>query len=177
MEAREMMEQAGSKTAHDNSYVNQCVAKWAPLLESTGKMDPINVPRVKRDTAVLLENQRQYIAGKLEEDTLSGNAGYFTKYVLPVLRRVWPNQIANQLVSVQPMTAPVGGVFYFERKFGNRKGTKNTQGGIGNVPTDMAYDGELNAGDNMQQDFARYYSSEFNDYDVTCTDTVLLQLP
>jgi hypothetical protein len=131
--------------------------------------DPINNHYVRRCTAIIMENEMDHIKS-LHEDTLSTNAGAFTKYVFPVLRRVFPNLIANQLVSVQPMTAPVGGIFYYEKKYDDRKGTKIPQYGITNAPYNMAYDGALAAGDNINQNFARMYSSEYVDYDVICTE-------
>lgn len=100
-EARQLLEMAGPNTIHDTGYANACISKWQPLLESTGKEDPIQVPYIKKVTAVLLENEMQHLK-QLNEDTLSTNTGYFTKYTFPILRRVWPNLIANQIVSVQP---------------------------------------------------------------------------
>jgi len=169
-EARQLLEMAGPRTIHDDSYANSCISKWKPLLESTGKTDPIQVPYVRKVTAVLLENEMQHLK-QLNEDTLSTNTGYFTKYTFPILRRVWPNLIANQIVSVQPMTAPVGGIFYYEKKYTDRKGSKIPYSGISNAPTAMSYDGELAAEDNMQQNLGKYYASEFIDYDAVCTDT------
>lgn len=69
------------------------------------------------------------------------------------------------------MNSPVGGVFYYEKKYVDEKGTKIPVNGISNDATDMAYDGKLAAGDNMIQNFGKYYSSEFIDYDAVCTDT------
>src|SRR5574337_1253929 len=40
------------------------------------------------------------------------------KIAFPVVRRVFPNLIANQIVSVQPMTAPVGNLFYQNYVYG-----------------------------------------------------------
>jgi len=164
LEARHLLEAAGPKSVHDKSYSAACMGKWGKVLNG--------IPNgyVKKCTAILLENQMEHVKG-LQEDTLSTDTGAFHKYTFPILRRVWPNLIANQLVSVQPTTSPVAAMFYYEKKFDNRKGTKIPQGGITNNPTDMAYDGQLAAGDNMVQNFAKYYSSEFVDYDVTCTDT------
>jgi hypothetical protein len=167
-EARALLEQAGPKTIHDNSYASACVSKWSDLLEGI----PVQHDNgyTKKATAILLENEMEHIKS-FHEDTLSTNAGSFTKYIFPILRRVFPNLIANQLVSVQPMTAPVGGVFYYEKKYDDRKGTTIPQAGISDDPTDTDYDGELQADDNINQNFAKYYSSEFIDYDVACTDT------
>lgn len=167
-EARALLEQSGPRTIHDRSYASACMGKWGELLEGI----PVQHDNgyTKKATAILLENEMEHIKS-LHEDTLSTNAGAFTKYVFPILRRVFPNLIANQLVSVQPMTSPVSGIFYYEKKYDNRKGTKVPQAAIANNPTDMAYDGALAADDNLNQNFAKYYSSEFVDYDAVCTDT------
>jgi len=167
-EARQILEQAGPKTIHDTGYANACIGKWGQLLEATDKADPIQMPYVKKVTAVLLENEMQHLKD-LHEDTLSTNTGYFTKYVFPILRRVWPNLIANQIVSVQPMTSPVSGIFYYEKKYTDRKGTMIPPNGQSGSPTDGNWNGQLAANSNMQQNFGRYYSSEFVDYDVVCT--------
>jgi hypothetical protein len=169
-EARQILEQAAPRTLHDSGYANACIGKWGQLLEATDRTDPIQAPYIKKVTAVLLENEMEHLKS-LHEDTLSTNTGYFTKYVFPILRRVWPNLIANQIVSVQPMTSPVSGIFYYEKKYTDRKGTMIPPNGQSGNPTDQDWNGELAEGSNMQQNFGRYYSSEFVDYDVVCTDT------
>jgi len=100
-EARQILEENGRGTVYDESRGRLCEQRWAKLLESKSTTDRINDPYVRRCTALLLENELDHIK-TLHEDTLSSNAGAFTKYVFPVLRRVFPNLIANQLVSVQP---------------------------------------------------------------------------
>ncbi len=100
-EARQILQENGKRTVFDDSYSKLCEQRWGKLLEAVDNRDPINNSYVKRCTAILLENEMDHIKS-LHEDTLSSNAGAFTKYVFPVLRRVFPNLIANQLVSVQP---------------------------------------------------------------------------
>jgi len=130
----------GQKHISNQSYVQAVNTKWGKLVEG------IQNPFVRGVTSVLLENQLNYLEN-LNEDTLSTGIASFTKYIFPVLRRVFPNLIANQIVSVQPMTSPVGGVFTYEYKYGDTKGgaTKDT---------------------NLIQNFQRYYSSEKIDNEV-----------
>jgi hypothetical protein len=45
----------------------------------------------------------------------------FTKLSFPLVRRVYPNLIANEIVSVQPMTGPTGALFYLDYKFTNKE--------------------------------------------------------
>jgi len=141
MEARQMLQEAQS--VHDQSYVSALVKKWGPLLENVKQDHTRNV------MAVLFENQSQYLQ-TLNEETRSTNVGSFLKFVFPILRRVWPNLIANEIVSIQPMTAPVGGIFYYELKYGTTKG-------------------KVTAGQNLIQNFNRFYSSEKIDGEVIGT--------
>jgi len=130
-----LMQEAGTRSIRNDSYTGQLEEKWGEFLKG------ISHSYLRRSMAMLMENQFLDMRHQIQEDTLSTNAGSYTKYIFPVLRRVFPNLIANEIVSVQPMTAPVGAVFYFEYKHGKSKG--NTE-----------------AGTNLIQNFDRYYSSE-----------------
>jgi len=138
MEARRLLSEGGQRTAIDASYVNQVSQKWQPLLEG------IQNPYQRGVMAMVFENQMDHLRS-LNEETLSTGVGSFTKYIFPILRRVFPNLIANNIVSVQPMTAPIGGVFTYEHKYGQSKG-------------------RATANNNLIEDFQRNYSSEYIDY-------------
>ena len=59
--------------------------------------------------AVTLENTRKYLAESATAGaTSAGNVATLNRVILPVIRRVMPTVIANELVGVQPMTGPVG---------------------------------------------------------------------
>ena len=56
-----------------------------------------------------LENTRKYLAEtSAAGSTTAGNVATLNRVILPVIRRVMPTVIANELVGVQPMTGPVG---------------------------------------------------------------------
>jgi len=56
-----------------------------------------------------LENTRRYLSEAATAGaTSSGNVATLNRVILPVIRRVMPTVIANELVGVQPMTGPVG---------------------------------------------------------------------
>ena len=57
---------------------------------------------------VVLENTRKYLKESSAGTTVSGNIATLNRVILPVIRRVMPTVIANELVGVQPMTGPVG---------------------------------------------------------------------
>jgi len=96
-------------------------ARWAHL---TGKkIDPndrIDRPNVRIMTEVLLDNMRGYLA---EDTVTTGMVTPFTTFALPLVRRVFPRLLANDLFSVQPMTQPTGKIFFFDTKYtgGNRR--------------------------------------------------------
>jgi hypothetical protein len=59
--------------------------------------------------AATLENTRKYLAEAASAGTTAaGNIATLNRVILPVIRRVMPTVIANELVGVQPMTGPVG---------------------------------------------------------------------
>ena len=56
-----------------------------------------------------LENTRKYLSESASTgSTSAGNVATLNRVILPVIRRVMPTVIANELVGVQPMTGPVG---------------------------------------------------------------------
>jgi hypothetical protein len=59
--------------------------------------------------SVILENTKKYLRENASSgSTVSGNVATLNRVILPVIRRVMPTVIANELVGVQPMTGPVG---------------------------------------------------------------------
>ena len=59
--------------------------------------------------ASTLENTRKYLSEAAGAGaTSAGNVATLNRVILPVIRRVMPTVIANELVGVQPMTGPVG---------------------------------------------------------------------
>jgi len=57
---------------------------------------------------VTLENTRRYLAESATAGaTSAGNVATLNRVILPVIRRVMPTVIANEIVGVQPMTGPV----------------------------------------------------------------------
>lgn len=60
------------------------------------------------DTA--FEGFEPTIDAKVHQRTLN-------KVILPIIRRVMPTIIANDIIGVQPMTGPVGEIFSLKTKF------------------------------------------------------------
>jgi hypothetical protein len=59
--------------------------------------------------ATTLENTKKYLSESATAGaTSAGNVATLNRVILPVIRRVMPTVIANEIVGVQPMTGPVG---------------------------------------------------------------------
>jgi len=83
--------------------------------------------------AATLENTRKYLAESATAGaTSAGNVATLNRVILPVIRRVMPTVIANELVGVQPMTGPVGQIHTlrvrYADNFDSTSGTDTTAG-------------------------------------------------
>ena len=59
--------------------------------------------------AAILENTRRWLKESASSGaTAAGNVATLNRVILPVIRRVMPTFIANEIVGVQPMSGPVG---------------------------------------------------------------------
>jgi len=80
-----------------------------------------------------LENTRKYLSESATAGaTSAGNVATLNRVILPVIRRVMPTVIANELVGVQPMTGPVGQIHTLRVRyaddFNSTNGTDTTAG-------------------------------------------------
>jgi hypothetical protein len=76
---------------------------------------------------VLLENTRkQLLAESSAGTTTAGNIATLNRVILPVIRRVMPTVIANELVGVQPMTGPVGQIHTLRVRYANSLADNST---------------------------------------------------
>jgi hypothetical protein len=88
------------------------LSKWS----DTGLLEGIGDDRTKSTMARLLENQAQELLR--EANTMSGGeVEGFAAVAFPIVRRVFGSLIANELVSVQPMSLPSGLIFFLDFKF------------------------------------------------------------
>jgi len=141
------------------------LSKW----ESTGLLEGLQSDHDKNNMARLLENQAKELLR--EASTMGGGAGTgdvegFAAVAFPIVRRVFAGLIANDLVSVQPMSLPSGLIFFLDFTFqennvsprmGNTTGesiygtnqvAKGIQGGVDlvNATTKGGFSGPLRDG-------------------------------
>jgi hypothetical protein len=81
-------------------------SRWGETKEAL--LEGLNGTR-RNSMSVILENTRRYLKENASAgSTAAGNIATLNRVILPVIRRVMPTVIANELVGVQPMTGPVG---------------------------------------------------------------------
>ena len=92
---------------------NELMTRWKPVLEG------IDNEYTRKMTAQLLDNQAKSILAEKQDrvdeadaPTTVGKLGTFQKFAFPLIRRVYPQLIANNIVGVQPMSGPVSQIFY-----------------------------------------------------------------
>jgi hypothetical protein len=83
--------------------------------------------------ATTLENTRKYLSESATAGaTSAGNVATLNRVILPVIRRVMPTVIANELVGVQPMTGPVGQIHTLRVRYSD---TFSATAGVGGNTT------------------------------------------
>ena len=99
--------------------------KW----QATGLLEGLKGVN-KDNMARLLENQAAELLKETANSLSTGAAGLassgqvvgFTNVAFPIVRRVFAGLIANEIVSVQPMSLPAGLLFYLDYTYGNNVG-------------------------------------------------------
>jgi len=89
--------------------------KFKELLEST-KYAPLNGSD-KNAMGLLLENAQRDLDQLINEGTLAGDVAQFTPILMPMVRRVYPTLIANELLGIQPMTMPTGFIYALTNQY------------------------------------------------------------
>jgi hypothetical protein len=98
------------------------LTKW----ERTGLLEGITDDRSRNSMARLLENQAKELLR--ESSAMSaGDVEGFAAVAFPIVRRVFAGLIANDLVSVQPMSLPSGLIFFLDFTFSPNLGASQSQ--------------------------------------------------
>ena len=106
----------GIRDRHVGQQNKRLVEKWSRTGLLRG-MEEVN----RENMATLLENQAAQVLR--ESNTMSGGeVGGFTNIAFPIVRRVFGGLIANELVSIQPMSLPSGLLFYLDYTYGTPGG-------------------------------------------------------
>ena len=93
--------------------------KW----ERTGLLEGLDNDRTRNSMARLLENQAKELLR--ESSAMSaGDVEGFAAVAFPIVRRVFGGLIANDLVSVQPMSLPSGLIFFLDFTVSDETGNR-----------------------------------------------------
>jgi hypothetical protein len=135
-------------------------AQWS----RTGLLDGINDRFVRSTTAVLLENQR--LINEVSTDT--SDIAQFKRISIPLVRRIYPQLIANKIVSVQPLLGPTGLVYYLRFRYSSNKGATRGASNNGGFPGDDVNTLMQRASGDANLD--NWYTHQFVPNEVTSTD-------
>ena len=82
-------------------------SKWTAVKEKLTEGLSANRKTVMES---VLDNHRKLMLNESASAgaTSAGNIATLNKVILPIMRRVMPTVIANEIIGVQPMTGPVG---------------------------------------------------------------------
>ena len=97
------------------------ISKW----ENTGLLEGLSDDNVRNGMARLLENQAKELLREASS-MRAGDVEGFAAVAFPLVRRVFGNLIANDLVSVQPMSLPSGLIFFLDFLTSDESGAGNT---------------------------------------------------
>ena len=90
------------------------LSKW----EATGLLEGLEGDAKRQGMARLLENQASQLL-KEASSMAAGDVEGFAAVAFPLVRRVFGGLVANELVSVQPMSLPSGLIFFLDFTYAN----------------------------------------------------------
>ena len=150
MEINSLLESAnGYKSLQADA--DRLAEKWSAsgLLEGLGEKETANM-------AMILENQAKQIVAEANTNNVGGashggGAGeQWAGVALPLVRKVFAQIVAQDFVSVQPMSLPSGLVFYLDFKYGDtangRTDGDNMYGNVTEGSTKMTKDTDPSGG-------------------------------
>ena len=114
----------GIRSRHMGEENSRLVEKWS----RTGLLRGLEATK-RENMARLLENQTAELLREQSSVGTGGGAGSasgdlrgFSNIAFPIVRRVFGGLVANELVSIQPMSLPSGLLFYLDYTYGSNVG-------------------------------------------------------
>ena len=98
-------------------------AKLATKWDKSGLLEGMESSTEKNNMAMLLENQAKQLVNEASQTSTvsnqftAGNSEAWAGVALPLVRRVFGEIVAKDLVSVQPMNLPAGLIFYLDFQY------------------------------------------------------------
>ena len=99
--------------------------KWA----KSGLLEGIESSTERNNMSMLLENQAKQLVNEANTTSTSvstsvGNSEAWAGVSLPLVRRIFGEIVAKDLISVQPMNLPAGLIFYLDFQYGSANGNQ-----------------------------------------------------
>lgn len=94
--------------ANDKTYAGDLISS-----KNYSKLDA----KRSQDMNILLANTQRDIKSCLNENTMTADVAQFTPIIMPMVRRIYPNLIANELLGVQPMSMPTGFIYALTNQY------------------------------------------------------------
>ena len=103
-------------------------AKLAGKWSKSGLLEGIESSTERNNMAMLLENQAKQLVNEsnttgVGANIQTGNSEAWAGVALPLVRRVFGEIVAKDLISVQPMNLPAGLIFYLDFQYGTTDAT------------------------------------------------------
>ena len=147
------------------------VAKW----EKTGLLEGLTNDSEKSGMSRLLENQAKELLREASS-MAAGDVEGFAAVAFPLVRRVFGGLIANDLVSVQPMSLPSGLIFFLDFQFASgRSGVRQNDSLYGGNVVGQQVTGGVNLNPASGSNGAGQFYNLSNGYSSptgSCTDAL-----
>jgi len=118
-------------------------AKLSSKWEKSGLLEGIESSTEANNMSMLLENQAKQLVNEANATgtgnsfNSAGNGEAWAGVALPLVRRVFGEIVAKDLVSVQPMNLPAGLIFYLDFQYGTANGGKSLTESLYGASEDM----------------------------------------
>jgi len=116
---------------------NRLISKWnrTGLLRGLAEHSRETMARLLENQAAQLLRESNNISSISSNGAMgtSGDLQGFTNIAFPIVRRVFGGLVANELVSIQPMSLPSGLLFYLDYTYGTDVGGDDARGNAGNL--------------------------------------------
>ena len=117
-------------------------AKLAGKWEKSGLLEGIDSSTEKNNMSMLLENQAKQLVNEANSTGTgatfnAGNSEAWAGVALPLVRRVFGEIVAKDLISVQPMNLPAGLIFYLDFQYGGAGNFKSANESLYGATSDL----------------------------------------
>jgi len=167
MNINSLLEGASPYKSQQNEAA-KLTSKW----KRSGLLEGYSSETDKTNMAVLLENQAKQLVNEANAagtgtSISTGNSEAWAGVALPLVRRVFGEIVAKDLVSVQPMNLPSGLIFYLDFQYGTEQAGFNSGDSLYSATSDLKKTALPAAGVNSGLYGAGAFGYSINDQSVT----------